>query len=157
LALSLFLVRMYARKERVAIPMTKGVKKAILLVDHGSRLPEANEVLAGVAELLAEQDAGYHVEISHMELAEPTIEQGIEACVAGGAKDITVLPYLLAPGRHATADIPRLVRQAMNKHPGIDCRLAQPLGLHPLLARVILERVREAATREEALIAGKES
>lgn len=134
--------------------MTEAVKKAILLVDHGSQLHEANEMLAGVAELLAEQDPAYHVAIAHMELAEPTIEQGIDACVAGGAKDITVFPYMLSPGRHATEDIPRLVRQAMRRHPGVNCRVARPLGLHSLLARVILERVREAATQKEALITG---
>ena len=86
----------------------------------------------------------YHVEFSHMELAEPTLEQGFAACVAAGARDITVHPYMLSPGRHSTLDIPRLVATAAHRHPGVTYRITEPLGLHPSLAQVVLERVRAA-------------
>ena len=134
--------------------MTERIYKAILLVDHGSRLDEANEMLQEVARLIREEDGGYHVAVAHMELAEPTIEQGLAGCVAAGALDITVHPYLLAPGRHATGDIPRLVRKAIARHPDVTYRVTRPLGLHRLLARVVLERVREAEAAGETLSAG---
>jgi len=118
--------------------------KAILLVDHGSRLREANEMLAEVATLVSEESPEYHVEYSHMELAEPTIGQGFAACVKAGAQEITVHPYMLSPGRHATQDIPRLVQEAAGRHPGVSYHVTEPLGLHALLAKVVLERVREA-------------
>ena len=66
-------------------------------------------------------------------------------CVAAGAEDITVIPYMLSPGRHATQDIPRLVAEAVQKHSGVAFRVAEPLGLHPGLAEVVLERVRKAS------------
>ena len=118
--------------------------KAILLVDHGSQFREANEMLAEVAALICRESSEYHVEYSHMELAEPTICQGFAACVQAGAREITVHPYMLSPGRHATQDIPRLVGEAAGRHPGVSYRISEPLGLHALLARVVLERVREA-------------
>jgi sirohydrochlorin ferrochelatase len=124
--------------------VSKALKKAILLVDHGSRLSEANEMLSKVAELVARECPRYHVEFSHMELAEPTIDQGFEACVRWGAVDITIHPYMLSPGRHATRDIPRMVSEAAVKHPGVTYRVTEPLSLHPLMAKVILERVKKA-------------
>jgi sirohydrochlorin ferrochelatase len=118
--------------------------KAILLVDHGSKLREANEMLLAVAEAVARRSPGHHVEVAHMEIAEPTIARGFAACVAAGAREVTVHPYMLSPGRHATRDIPRLVEEAARAHPGVAWRVTEPLGLHDLIAEVVIERVREA-------------
>ena len=74
-------------------------RRAILLVDHGSRIAEANDSLAEVAALVTRRSPEYIVKHAHMELAEPTIEHGFDACVEAGAVDVTVHPYLLAPGR----------------------------------------------------------
>lgn len=40
------------------------------------------------------------VEVAHMELAEPTIEQAVARCVAAGASRVIVAPYFLSRGRH---------------------------------------------------------
>jgi sirohydrochlorin ferrochelatase len=124
--------------------MTAQPKKAILLVDHGSRLDEANELLAAVARLVAERAPDRHVAHAHLELAEPSIAAGFAACVAAGATDITVHPYMLGPGRHSTRDIPRLVAEAARAHPGVSFRVTEPLGLHQLIADVVIERVERA-------------
>ena len=124
--------------------MSPATPQAILIVDHGSRLDAANALLESVAGLLSQRSPGHHVEYAHMELAQPTIAEGIERCVAAGARDITVHPYMLGPGRHATQDIPRLVAAALAAHPGVRGRVSAPLGAHPLLAEVILQRVQEA-------------
>src|SRR4051812_1630627 len=93
--------------------------KAILLIDHGSKREEANEMLACVRGMV-QQQAGQDVLVgyAHMELAEPTIEQGIAECVRRGATEIIAFPYMLSPGKHSTRDIPRLVAEAAGKFPG---------------------------------------
>ena len=128
--------------------MGKGTK-AILLVDHGSRLEAANAALEEIASLVASQSGDFLVEVAHMELAEPSIREGLRRCVAAGATDITVHPYMLGPGRHATRDIPRLVREAAREFPHVSCRVTPPLGVHSLLAEVVLVRVREARVETE--------
>jgi sirohydrochlorin ferrochelatase len=117
------------------------VKRAILLVDHGSRRAEANAQLEQVAALLRARVPERIVEIAHLELAPPGIAQGIEACVAAGASEIAVHPFLLSPGRHSREDIPRQVEAAARQHPGIRLRVTPPLGVHEKLVDVILERV----------------
>jgi sirohydrochlorin ferrochelatase len=117
------------------------VKRAILLVDHGSRRNQANEQLERMAELVSERVPDTIVHVAHMEIAEPDIAQGVDACAADGADEIVVHPYFLAPGNHSTSDIPRLVREAAERHPGLRVRVSEPLGLHPKLVDVILDRV----------------
>jgi len=88
---------------------------------------------------------GLHiVHYAHMELGEPTIHQGFDACVADGAEEVIVHPYFLASGHHVAVGIPDLVRQAAERHPGIAYRITQPLGVHPKIGEVILERIAEA-------------
>ena len=124
--------------------MTAAADPAILLVDHGSRRPDANAQLEEIARLVRERAPGRVVEIAHMELADPTIPDGVAACVASGARSIVVLPYMLAPGRHAAGDIPRLARDAAAQHAGVTVRVSEPLGVHPGLALAVLDRVAEA-------------
>ena len=120
------------------------MKRAILLVDHGSRRPEANALLETVAEWVAERVPDVIVRCAHMDLAEPDIAAGIAACAADGADAIVVHPYFLGPGNHTTDDIPRLVHAAAAAHPGVDVRVSPPLGLHPKLVDVVLDRVAES-------------
>ncbi len=116
----------------------------IVLVDHGSKRDEANALLEDVAQLFRGTTSAAIVEIAHMELAEPTIAQAIARCVALGARRIVVHPYFLAPGRHSTADIPRMVAEAAAAHPGLAYSVTAPLGLDLRMTDIILDRIRES-------------
>jgi len=116
--------------------------KALLIVDHGSRRDEANRLLAQVESLLRERDAFPIVHHAHMELAPPTIADAFDRCVADGATEIVVHPYFLGPGKHYRVDIPALVEEAAAKHPGVAWRVTDPLGLHPKILDVVIERSR---------------
>jgi sirohydrochlorin ferrochelatase len=116
----------------------------VVLVDHGSRERAANAQLARVANALGRRLADTRVAVAHLSLAAPSIAEAIAACVARGASEIVVVPYFLAPGRHATRDVPRLARAAAARHPGVRIRATAPLGLHPGLIDAVCERVRGA-------------
>ena len=113
---------------------------ALLIIDHGSVQPAANAMLEDVAAIVCRKRPDLIVEIAHMELADPTIQQGIDACIRAGAMEIVAHPYMLAPGRHATQDIPRMVQAAAAKYPAIAVRMTAPLGLHEKIGDVVLER-----------------
>ena len=121
--------------------------RAILLVDHGSRRPEANRVVEALAEALQGRAPERVVRAAHMELAEPSIEQGVDACVAAGAEEVVVHPYFLGPGSHTRGDIPRLVGDAAARHPGLRVAISEPLGLHDKLVDVVLARIEECSLR----------
>jgi len=120
------------------------VKRAILLVDHGSRRAEANAVLEGVADQVRRRAPDSIVEIAHLEIADPDIFEGIDACVQKGATQIVVHPYFLGPGRHTTEDIPAQVERAGERHPTVRIRISEALGGHAALIDAILDRVSDA-------------
>ncbi|MGH7411814.1 MAG: CbiX/SirB N-terminal domain-containing protein [Candidatus Methylomirabilis sp.] len=120
------------------------MKQALLIVDHGSRRKEANDLLQQLAGMMRERFGLDIVHYAHMELGEPTIAQGFDACVAEGAEEVIVHPYFLGPGRHVTTDIPDLVRQAAGRHPGVAFRITEPLGVHPKIGEVIVERIAQS-------------
>ena len=120
------------------------MKRAILLVDHGSRRAEANALLEEIADRIRERAAESIVEVAHLEIAEPSIAEGIEACVQKGATRIIVHPFFLGPGRHTSEDIPTQVERTARRHPNVRIRISEPLGNHAALIDVILDRVSDA-------------
>ncbi len=124
-------------------------KKALIVVDHGSTVKEANDMLDEIIDLIrSNKECDFDiVRQCHMELAEPTISQAIDECVAEGASHIVVHPYFLAPGKHSTRDIPDMVEDAASKHKGITYVVTEPLGVHQKIIEVILERAKNSNRR----------
>jgi sirohydrochlorin ferrochelatase len=115
------------------------------LVDHGSRRAEANALLDEVAALVKQRlGAGSIVEPAHMEIAEPTIAQAFTRCVEQGATTVVVHPFMLAPGRHVTEDLPRLVAEAAQPHVGVAFAMAASLGSHVGVIDAVLDRCQAA-------------
>jgi sirohydrochlorin ferrochelatase len=121
------------------------VKRAILIVDHGSKRPGADRTVSELTALVLEMaPQGTIVEYAHMDFAEPTVEQGFARCAEAGASEIVVQPLMLAHGTHVTIDIPELVAQAASKYPRVRHAIAQPLGAHPKIAEIVMERCQQA-------------
>jgi sirohydrochlorin ferrochelatase len=98
-------------------------------------------MLECVARLVAWSAGGeIVVRTAHLELQPPTVADGFAACVAAGATEVIVHPYLLGSGRHATLDLPRLAAEAAERFPGVSFRVTAPLGVHPDLGAIVLER-----------------
>lgn len=129
---------------------SNGSRTAIILIDHGSKVAAANELLERVAERLREKGEAELVEVAHMELAEPTLEQAFQRCKERGAARVIVVPYFLAEGRHAGQDIPRMAAEAAAAHPELEWTVAEPLGLDDRMVSLVARRAAEAAGRKWA-------
>lgn len=116
----------------------------IIIVDHGSRRAESNEMLLAATSRFREVAPYQIVEPAHMELAQPDIKSAVDACVKRGARHIVVFPYFLSPGRHWKHDIPELVKAAAERHADISWAVTAPFGLHDGMMNIMLERIREA-------------
>ena len=104
--------------------------KALLLVAHGSRRESSNQEIRDLTARLAAR-AGErfgHVGHAFLEIAEPSIPDGIQQCIDHGAAEVVVLPYFLSAGRHVAEDIPNDVTVKQAEYPNVRMRIAPYLG-----------------------------
>jgi len=122
-------------------------QRHLLIVAHGSRRAASNGEVRDLAERVRSlRSPGIdHVEAAFLELAEPSIPQGLERCVALGAREIIVFPYFLAAGTHVAEDIPEAVKAFRKSHPEVTVRLGSHLGAVASMPSTILD----AALEEE--------
>lgn len=94
---------------------SKKQQVGILLIDHGSKRATSNARLDTVCEMYQKSPSTpshYTIKAAHMEIAEPSIKQQIEAFYQEGITKIVCHPYFLSPGRHVLEDIPELIEEA---------------------------------------------
>jgi len=122
----------------------------IIIVDHGSRRAESNEMLERVAELFGQRFSERYciVEPAHMEMAEPSIATAYANCVKRGARRVIVAPFFLGPGKHWTQDIPALTASAAEKFPQTRYHVTQTLGIDDLILDLLEKRVRSCVESE---------
>lgn len=118
----------------------------VLLIAHGSRNPDAatahEQLCEEVQERTAADGAEVRVRPAYLEIAEPTIPAAIDAAVAEGARSVRLLPHFLAPGNHVQRDLPRIVGEASERHPGVAIELEEHTGADPGMVDLLAARLR---------------
>ena len=115
--------------------------KSLLLVAHGSRRQASNdEVRALIGRLRAAAGSFDHLDCAFLELAEPSIADGLRQAIAKGASEVVVLPYFLSAGRHVVTDIPAEIEPVRTAYPSIDIHLAPYLGAAEGLVGLLMEQ-----------------
>ncbi len=128
--------------------MRDEVKSGVLVVGHGSRRQEANEDVREAARRIAERGGFPLVEAAFLEIEHPNIDEGFAQLVQRGAREITVHPYFLSPGRHTRGDIPVEVEEAAKRHIGVNYQITEPLSAHGLVIAASVERICETIGRQ---------
>ena len=115
--------------------------RGILLISHGSRsLKTKKQIKALVKKLRSRLDTPI-VEYAFLELASPSIPEGIKNCVKKGAKEVIVLLNFLNAGRHVNHDIPQIIRATKKNYPRIPIRLTNPVGQHERVVELFLDMI----------------
>jgi sirohydrochlorin ferrochelatase len=123
------------------------VSTAVLLIAHGSRRPEANDDLLRLAEIIRAKGLDAIVEPAYLELAAPDIAAAGAKCVARGATVVKLLPYFLSAGAHVVEDLEGHRRELAERFPQVTFELCPPLGLHPLMVEIVLDRLAQRGNR----------
>ncbi len=111
-----------------------GPGDGVLLAAPGSRRPDALQETEDAAATLAGL-LGVPVRAGYLYSGRPSLEAAWRSLAAEGLRDMTVVPFALAPGRY-TARLDALGA----------ARVARPIGAHPALASAIATRYIEATT-----------
>lgn len=85
-------------------------KTGILLLSHGSRLDDGEEVIKAYKEMYAEEFPDMPVEYGFMEIRKPGIPETINKLTSeNDLEKIVVVPVFVAHGLHTKRDIPALL------------------------------------------------
>ncbi len=82
------------------------VKRAVLVVGHGSRREEANEDVRDAARKIGVRGRFDLIAAAFLEITHPNIHEGFAQLIEQGSTDITVHPYFVSPGRDSRGVIP---------------------------------------------------
>lgn len=107
-----------------------GPGDAVVLAVVASRRDAARAEVARVADQLAHR-LGVRVSVANL-FGDPSVPDAVAAARSGGARDVLVLPYTLAPGLWT------------DRVAGLGVRVAAPLGDHADVTAAILGRARSA-------------
>lgn len=117
--------------------------KSLLIVAHGSRKMASNDEVRQLTDRIKNKINSEFdfITPAFLELAEPSIPDGLRQCIDAGSSDITVLPYFLSAGRHVTEDIPSEVQSVSQAHPDIKIHITPHIGGIEQLADLMIEQV----------------
>ncbi|WP_138416194.1 sirohydrochlorin chelatase [Aquibacillus sediminis] len=125
--------------------------QAVLYICHGSRVPAATaEAIEFVEKTMKLVDAPIQ-EYCFLELASPSISEGVRQCVEQGATKIAVVPVLLLTAAHAKQDIPQELEVEKNQYPEIKFSYGRPLGVNDRMVDAVLERIHAKSPDVEGL------
>ncbi len=117
------------------------MKKALLIVDRGSREPDVRYELEQICRK-TEQRTGYdYVNYSFLEVLPPFIAEGINHCITAGANSITIMPYFLYPGMKLKDTVKQSAKIGRDKN--LKLIITKPLSYHPKMAQLIVDRINE--------------
>ncbi len=124
---------------------------ALLIAGHGSRDSEGIQEFLGLARHFRALRPDLPLEIAFLEFARPTIQEGIDRLVAGGADTVVVLPGVLMAAGHAKNDMASEVRLARQRHPGVTVHMGAALDVDPGLLQLCHVRYKEALAGRPAV------
>jgi sirohydrochlorin ferrochelatase len=117
------------------------LKRALLIIDRGSREPEVNQELSDICSLLKLKGNYDYSDYCFLEVLPPFIEEGIRKCVQNNSVFITIIPYFLYPGLKLKETVKQSAIICRNQKLRIG--IAKPLCYHYLLSELIIDRVTE--------------
>jgi precorrin-8X/cobalt-precorrin-8 methylmutase len=129
----------------------------IVIAGHGSRDPEGLVEFESLVRLVRERARGRRVNHGFLEFARPTIGEAVRENIASGAEQIAIVPGLLLAATHAKNDIPSEVLALQREFPNTNLHYGSALHLHPLVLRLIREKIVESEARSKRLIKRSDS
>ncbi|GGR62281.1 sirohydrochlorin ferrochelatase [Nocardioides luteus] len=115
---------------------------ALVALAHGSRDPQsAATINALVAEVRALRP-DLRIESAFLDHSRPRFQTVIDKLVKAGHDEIVVVPLLLTEAFHARVDVPSVIAEATERHPGLRIHTSSILGLESVFLQVLDERLR---------------
>lgn len=125
--------------ELPALPL----QRPLLMVGHGTKDEDGRQSFLDFAAAYQELDRSRPVVPCFLELTSPTIQEGIDRCIAQGYTELSVLPILLFAARHNKFDITNELDRAKIRHPELKFHYGRHFGITPNILELWRSRLAE--------------
>jgi sirohydrochlorin cobaltochelatase len=115
------------------------MKTGIILFAHGSRDPLWRQPIEAVATTVRSRDPQALVCCAYLELCSPDLDRAARDLLAAGALQLRIFPLFFGVGKHAREDLPLLVAQLREAHPGLVVELMPSAGEYPQLTALMAD------------------
>jgi sirohydrochlorin cobaltochelatase len=118
-------------------------RTAILVLGHGSRRARANDEFELLVSRFRARRPDLDVGHAYIELASPSLQEGL-AQLAARAERVIVVPLFLFAAGHVKGDVPRALAAARAAFPSVRFEATRALGVHRAMVDLALLHARAA-------------
>lgn len=130
------------------------MKKALLLIDRGSREQDVKDELQSICSLAKERGNYYYSNYAFLEVTPPYIEEGINSCIKQNVEFVTIMPYFLYPGMKLKIAVKQSHEIAVRL--GLKYTVTECLNYHPTFVQIVKDRINEVKSNEKINLPDKE-
>ncbi len=120
----------------------------LILVGHGSRLPQHRENIEKLAEILRSRSRFKIVETAYMIRNKPSIVEALDQMSKRGLKKVILVPVFMSLGSHTLEDIPKILGLGeggrVTRWGDMEVIYGNPIGSDTRIAEIIEEKALEA-------------
>jgi sirohydrochlorin cobaltochelatase len=113
------------------------LKRAVILLAHGSRDPQWRRPIERLCRALRAQLNGVRIAPAYLESMRPDLAAQVGALVRLGCRQLTIVPVFIGTGRHLRRDLARQVKALGRRHPGARFKVERAIGEQPSVLAAI--------------------
>lgn len=117
--------------------------RPLLMIGHGTKDEAGRQTFLDFASAYQALDTTRPVIPCFLELTGPTIQEGVEQCIAKGYTEISALPVLLFAARHNKFDITNELDRARARYPQLKFHYGRHFGVTPGIVELWRSRLAE--------------
>jgi sirohydrochlorin cobaltochelatase len=111
--------------------MNPNSNRALVLFAHGARAASWALPFQRLRDLTAQQRPDCAVSLAFLELMTPSLPDEVATLVAGGAREIVIVPVFLGQGGHLLRDLPQLMDGLRAAYPDVAFSTVPAVGEDP--------------------------
>ena len=117
------------------------LKRPLLMIGHGTRDIQGRQTFLDFARVYRHLDPSRPVIPCFLELTTPTIQEGIDYCLARGYTEISVVPILLFAARHNKFDVTNELDRSRQNYPQLKFYYGRHFGITPSIFELWQQRL----------------
>jgi sirohydrochlorin cobaltochelatase len=113
--------------------------RALVLFAHGARSASWAAPFERLRDMVAARAPGVDVSLAFLELMSPRLPEQVAALAARGVDEVTVVPVFLGQGGHVLRDLPLILDEMRQAHPGMAIRAVGAVGEDPTVLQAMTD------------------